>query len=212
MTDDVRDAYDHWALTYDSDTNPTRDLDAALVRDIDWSALDVVEIGCGTGKNSAWIAPRCRSLIGLDLSPAMLEHAIRTVPEAHFVEADLTQPWHLGEATADAVVADLVLEHIADLRHFYAESYRVLRPGGHLRIAELHPCRQLLGGRAHFDESAPLADPSQCVAIQFDRDDGAELRKPFEERLLGGRKRQIVHVKHRAHDSVLWWGGASGSS
>lgn len=150
MTDDVRDAYNYWAVTYESDTNPTRDLDAALVREIDWSGLDVVEIGCGTGKNSAWIAPRCRSLTGLDLSPAMLEHARRTVPGAHFVEADLTQPWPLAEASADAVIADLVLEHIGDLRHFYAESYRVLRQGGHLRIAELHPYRQLLGGRAHF--------------------------------------------------------------
>src|SRR5215204_4518240 len=129
MTDDVRDAYNRWAFSYDTDANPTRDLDAALVRDIDWAGLDVVEIGCGTGKNSAWIAPRCRSLVGLALSYAMLDRARAAVPGAKFIEADLTRAWPVDAAGADMVIADLVLEHSADLRHFYTEASRVVREG-----------------------------------------------------------------------------------
>jgi len=46
MTAEVRDAYERWASTYDTDSNPTRDLDAALVQALDWDGLDVVEMSC----------------------------------------------------------------------------------------------------------------------------------------------------------------------
>ncbi len=55
MTRQVRDAYDRWAATYDQMENPTRDLDAELLRaDLStWTLGDILEVGCGTG-TSLW--------------------------------------------------------------------------------------------------------------------------------------------------------------
>ena len=57
---DVAGSYDRWASTYDQDTNRTRDLDARVLREQGprVRGRSVVELGCGTGKNSAWIAPQ----------------------------------------------------------------------------------------------------------------------------------------------------------
>ena len=165
--DDVRAAYDRWAETYDHDDNPTRDLDAAALRaeDLPWEELDVVELGCGTGKNSRWLLPRVRSLVGLDVSEHMLAVAIEHVPDGTFLLADVADPpWPVDDAAADVVLADLVLEHVADLGPVLGEAVRVLRPGGCLRISELHPDRQAAGGRARFvDEDGEQVEVAAFV-------------------------------------------------
>ena len=54
----VQAAYSHWSTSYDSVANPTRDLDQQVMRRL----LDgkrfghVLELGCGTGKNTPWLA------------------------------------------------------------------------------------------------------------------------------------------------------------
>jgi hypothetical protein len=55
---DVAGAYDQWARQYDNDHNTTRDLDARVLRDAPLRLDDraVIELGCGTGKNTAWLA------------------------------------------------------------------------------------------------------------------------------------------------------------
>jgi malonyl-CoA O-methyltransferase len=44
----------------------------------------------------------------------------------------------------------LILEHVQHLEPVFAETARVLRRGGEFFICELHPERQLLGGKARF--------------------------------------------------------------
>ena len=54
---DVADAYDRWSRQYDDDQNATRDLDAFVLRQapLHLAGARVLEVGCGTGKNSAWL-------------------------------------------------------------------------------------------------------------------------------------------------------------
>jgi ubiquinone/menaquinone biosynthesis C-methylase UbiE len=155
---DVARAYDAWARTYDSDPNATRDLDAVVLRasGIALDGRDVVEAGCGTGKNTAFLAERARSVVGLDFSAGMLARARQRVRDAHvhFTEHDIREPWPLASGSCDVVVANLVLEHVQDLQRVLAEAARILRPGGDLLICELHPERQRRGGQAQFRDEA----------------------------------------------------------
>jgi malonyl-CoA O-methyltransferase len=155
---DVAEAYDRWSRQYDLDRNTTRDLDALVVRraPLILAGARVVELGCGTGKNSDWLASQARELFALDFSPGMLDVARRRVRAANvrFVEHDITRPWPVEHGSADVVVGDLVLEHVRDLAPVYREAVRVLRPGGQLFLCELHPYRQLRGGQAHFVDLA----------------------------------------------------------
>ena len=154
---DVAQAYDRWSRRYDDDHNATRDLDARVVRQSPLRAngARVIELGCGTGKNSEWLAAQARELVALDFSPGMLDVARRRVRAAHvrFVEHDITRSWPVESASMDIVVGNLVLEHVRDLGPVYTEAARVLRTGGQLFVCELHPYRQLRGGQAHFEDA-----------------------------------------------------------
>ncbi len=147
-------AYDQWAETYDTDHNPTRELAAGVLRKIDlpFAGRDIVEIGCGTGRNTNWLATLARTITALDFSEEMLRHATTRIqdPKARFIQHDVRTAWPVRDDSADLIIAMLVLEHVDQLEIIFAEAARVLRPMGQLFICELHPMRQLLGGQAQF--------------------------------------------------------------
>ena len=99
---------------------------------------DVLEVGVGTGLNLDSY-PEDVTITGVDLSPAMLEHAERRaaasgrkvtlqVGDAHRLE--------FPDASFDTVVCTFSLCAIPDERRAIAEMWRVLRPGGQLLLAD----------------------------------------------------------------------------
>jgi ubiquinone/menaquinone biosynthesis C-methylase UbiE len=159
VTDDsneVARAYDRWASTYDDDANATRDLDAEVLRasGLPLDGHTVLEIGAGTGKNTEWIAAQATTVVAIDVSDAMLARAKRRVRRRNvrFVRCDLREPWPVADASIDVVIGNLVLEHIRDVDHVFAESARVLHANGVAYFAELHPARQERGSQAQFTD------------------------------------------------------------
>jgi ubiquinone/menaquinone biosynthesis C-methylase UbiE len=150
----VRDAYTSWATTYDTDTNPTRDLDQEATRATlgQLRVARVLELGCGTGKNTALLAGVGAHVQALDFSEGMLERAQARVQASNvtFTVADLTRPWPCADHWAELIVGNLVLEHIADLGFIFAEAHRCIALGGQFFLCELHPARQYQGLQAHF--------------------------------------------------------------
>lgn len=153
-------AYDAWASSYDSDRNLTRDLDAQVTRQMlaGLPAARVLELGCGTGKNTAFLTGMAQEMLALDFSGGMLAQARARLPQARFARADLTQPWPCPAAHFDLIVGNLVLEHIADLGFIFGQAARALKPGGHCFVCELHPFRQYQGKKAVFEHSAGSAE------------------------------------------------------
>lgn len=151
---DVLSAYNSWAADYDRDENPTRDADLASLQEKAhyFEGKRVIEAGCGTGKNSRWLAAVCRSLYAFDLSRKMLEKAGEKIKasNAFFLLADITRPWPFAANTADVVTINLVLEHIQELWPVFDSAATVLRPEGLLFINELHPKKQAAGTKARF--------------------------------------------------------------
>lgn len=151
---DVSGVYNRWASVYDADKNVTRDLDAAVMRRVPLQIqdLDVLELGSGTGKNTQYLAAHARSVIAMDVSDAMIARAHQRIPTSNvkFVLHDVRDSWPVPPAAVDAVVANLILEHVHDLAPVFFEAARVLRPGGQFFFCELHPYRQLAGGQAQF--------------------------------------------------------------
>ena len=167
--DDIEHAYDEWSRAYDTDRNATRDLDAHALRaqELQLDGADVLEVGCGTGKNTVWLAARARSVLALDFSAGMLAKARERVSSDRvaFVRHDLHQRWPAGDGAFDVVVIDLVLEHVEQLRPVFAEAARVLRSGGRLFVCELHPYRQLVGSQAQY-VPAGGAEPQRIKAFR----------------------------------------------
>ena len=154
---DVRQAYDQWSAQYDANRNRTRDLESTALREVlaGLSGGDCLEIGCGTGKNTRWLADRCARVIAVDLSPSMLAVAREKVKAEHvtFVEADILGPWTFAESRYDLVTFSLVLEHIEHLEPILRNVDGVLKPGGLVYIGELHPFKQYSGTKARFETS-----------------------------------------------------------
>jgi malonyl-CoA O-methyltransferase len=153
----IQSAYDEWSENYDSDENLTRDLDVQVTR----KALrrlrfkSILEIGCGTGKNTVFLAQVGEQVHALDFSQGMIEKARAkvTAVNVRFEVADLTRKWNCADAAYDLVVCNLVLEHLRDLSHIFSEAARVLGTGGGFFINELHPFRQYRGTKARFERA-----------------------------------------------------------
>ena len=152
----VRDGYDRWARVYDHDANPLPALEEPHLREAlgDVRGRDVIDLGCGTGRHTAWLAAAGARVTALDFSEGMLEQARRKVPAAdvRFIAHDMHEPLPLAAAAFDALVSGLVLEHLRDLDGFFRESHRVLRPGGRAVVSAMHPAMFLRGSRARFTD------------------------------------------------------------
>ncbi len=134
--------------------NRTRDLAAKAIRaeNLDLRDRAVLELGCGTGRNTGYLAEHAHTVTAMDFSAGMLTHARANVSDknVHFIEQDLGAHWNVGNDSFDLIICTLVLEHIEDLAHVFHEARRTLRPGGEFVFCELHPFRQLAGGQAQF--------------------------------------------------------------
>jgi len=141
--------YTLWAETYDNEDNPLIKAEQPVVREIlaqlpPGRALDVA---CGSGRHTAWLATRGHTVVGIDNSPAMLALARSKAPEVELLHADLDRlPVPTG--SFDLVVCALALTHHADLPGALAEFARVLRPGGHIVLSDIHVLSLYLGGVA----------------------------------------------------------------
>lgn len=154
----TQDAYNNWARTYDTVINKTRDLEAKVIRiSLEHETPDhLLEIGCGTGKNTQWLVNKCKVLTAVDFSQEMLKIAREKITgdRVLFKQADITKQWTFEKA--DLIICSLVLEHIEDLSFIFQQAATILNPGGKFYIAELHPYKQLQGSRAKFEQDGNL--------------------------------------------------------
>jgi malonyl-CoA O-methyltransferase len=154
----VRTGYDRWAALYDVEANPLIALEEPVVREAigDVTGLEVLDLGCGTGRHSLWLASVGATVTGVDFSEGMMEEA-RAKPGAEavrFLAHDLARPLPFAAGSFDVVVSGLVLEHLAALDTFFAEARRVLRPGGCAVVSAMHPAMFLKGVQARFTDPA----------------------------------------------------------
>ena len=151
----TRQLYDQWSSTYDEVENKTRDLEKmagqAILEGIPSDVI--IELGCGTGKNTEWLSKRSLHLIAIDLSSEMMAKARQKIKTDHviFHEADITEPWQISEQKADLITCSLILEHIKDLVPVFQQVANHLKPAGYFYVCELHPFKQYNGSKARFE-------------------------------------------------------------
>jgi len=103
----------------------------------------LIDIGCGAGRLASALRDRPDlKYLGLDVSPALLDHARRTVarPDWRFeLVSAAAIPAHAQ--SADVVSMFSVITHLSerDTRAYFAELRRVLKPGGRGVVSFLDP-------------------------------------------------------------------------
>ena len=104
----------------------------------------VVDVGCGAGIDSmiaAKMVGATGGVIGVDMTPAMLERARQSAKEAdmHNVEfrSGLAESLPVEDDWADIVISNGVLNLFPDKLAGLREMARVLKPGGRLQIGDI---------------------------------------------------------------------------
>jgi len=162
-----KEHYNNWSAIYDTNVNKTRDLEAIALRKNlgDLRFNRILEIGCGTGKNSEFLLTKTQSLTCVDFSEEMLEKARQkiTAPNVSFVLADITEKWKFKTDSFDLVTFSLVLEHIGNLDFIFQQANAVLKKDGLIYVGELHPFKQYAGTKAKYETPDGFVELECCT-------------------------------------------------
>lgn len=152
----TREGYDRWASSYDAYDNPLIALEQPIIRERIGAVedLDVLDVGCGTGRHAHWMARQGARVTGVDFSTGMLEQLrSKDAPQINLVEHDLTTGLPQADDVADLVTCCLVLEHLPELSLIFKEMARICRRGGRVIISDFHPEMLRRGYHARFREA-----------------------------------------------------------
>lgn len=144
--------------------------DARFLGDV--SGRRILEVGCGAGQCSRWLASQGAKVVGIDLSFRQLQHSGRidvttgiAVPAACATATSLP----LADQSFDlACSAFGALPFLIDIAAALAEVHRVLRPGGRFVFSVVHPVRRML-------PDDPTGSGLMVVRSYFDRTPYVEL-------------------------------------
>ncbi len=148
----AREAWDQAADAYEAGQASGRDyyrheffgpIQAELCGDVGGKRL--LDVGCGSGYFSREMARRGARVIGVDLSPRMIEHARRLEAESslgvEYVVADAAEvASRFGAQSFDMVVSCMALQDMPDVPAVLRAVHEVLRPRGRFVVSITHPC------------------------------------------------------------------------
>jgi ubiquinone/menaquinone biosynthesis C-methylase UbiE len=147
----VGDGYAEWAAVYDAPGNPVISSEQGAV----WRLLAsyptgvALDAACGTGRHAKRLAELGHEVRGVDVSLEMLDQARPKVPGASF-DLGRLDALPLADSSVDLAVCALALTHEADPEPAIKELARVVRPGGHVIISDVHPIMVGLGMHAFY--------------------------------------------------------------
>ncbi|MFB7450734.1 class I SAM-dependent methyltransferase [Streptomyces sp. NPDC056194] len=148
----------------------------------------VLDVGCGPGTVTAYLAERGLDVSGVDLSPRMIENARRLYPKCRFDVASATE-LDLAEESLGGVLGwwslfNLPREVLPQVLGMFARS---LKPGGHLIAATHVGDEDILRTEAYGTDSIRWTThqwrPERLVSLieQSGLHPVAELRLPADE-------------------------------
>ncbi len=171
----ARQSYDEWHSRYSVDAEADapwhRMIKVQMSSERNLAGKRVLEIGCGRGGLSCWLAQQPhppRQIIAADLSLTAVQKG-----EQHAQALGLSRvTWEVGDiqaiahpdASMDAIISCETVEHVLQPRSAIAELSRVLKPGGRLFLTTpnylgpmgLYRLYSRLRGRVFTEEGQPI--------------------------------------------------------
>ena len=133
----------------------------------------VLDLGSGPGLDAFLAARRVGAggrVIGVDMTPEMIDRARRGAREAGLPQVEFRQgrleDLPVEDASIDAVTSNCVINLVPDKARVFAEAARVLRPGGRMVISDI-----VLDGPLPAALAKDLLAYVGCVAGAMPRED-----------------------------------------
>lgn len=125
----------------------------------------IVDLGCGTGHHVANLGSKINSnskslqVLGIDISPSMIEKAKENYPQYHFQVGDIMNSQLLAyQSVTHLLCLYFTIYYIKDKREFFNNCMDWLMPGGYLIVH--------LVEREKFDPILPPSNPLYIVSPQ----------------------------------------------
>ncbi len=176
MVREVREFWDRVAADWEIQVGEEGDVNRRLSSDpVVWRfagdivGRDVLDAGCGTGYLSRKLAEKGAKVVGVDLSPKMVDLARAKAPEIDFRVDSIADLRTVARESVDVVISNYVLMDMVDQDGAARAFHRVLRPGGIAVLVFSHPC--FPQGRRSIDRDGAVSyswefsyfEPRRCV-------------------------------------------------
>jgi ubiquinone/menaquinone biosynthesis C-methylase UbiE len=144
----------------------------ALARLVEWAEVAgperVLDVACGPGLVAAAFAPHVRTVIGIDLTPAMLARGVeiareRAVGNVIFVQGDVAE-LPFADRSFERIISRRAFHHFPDPAGILGEMARVCGPAGAIVIEDQAPPTDPTAADA-MTTIDHLRDPSHCRAV-----------------------------------------------
>jgi SAM-dependent methyltransferase len=135
----------------------------------------VLEVACGAAHQAQAVSESVRQVVGVDLTPEMLEAGRRRLDDAG-VRNILLQEGNAStlpfvDDSFDLSYSRFALHHVEDATEVLTESTRVVRPGGRVAVVDLVSLDPALADR--FNDYERRRDPSHTRALTVEELDRA---------------------------------------
>ena len=177
---------------------------SSLIEEVDLQNKDILEIGCGRGGGASYITRYLKpnSYIGLDLSNDVIKFSSKfhKVPGLSFVVGN-AQDIKFDDQSFDAIVNVESSRSYNDFEAFVSESYRVLRPGGHLLFTDIRTVEENEILREQFRNAGFKIIKEENViqnvvkALDIDSERRLKLMKDKAPRILHGFAEEFSSMK-----------------
>jgi predicted TPR repeat methyltransferase len=141
----IQHIYKNFAASYESImrdalgyVGPERIQDGITAELGDRTGLAILDLGCGSGLAGTIVKKRAAELVGVDLSPEMIELARARKIYDTLEIAEITAWLEKGEAPFDLIISCDCLIYFGDLSQIVAAAARRMKPGGYFAISMEH--------------------------------------------------------------------------
>jgi SAM-dependent methyltransferase len=154
---------DFYSEIYDflvyNDTKDEYEIGAILNRTNPTTKSVILDVGCGTGHHVGLLAKKGLNVVGIDVSPAMVEKAKMNYPQYRFIAGNVLNSGSFpnGEFT-HILCLYFTVYYFQDKTMFFRNCFDWLMPGGYLIIH--------LVDREKFDPLLPSGNPLYIVSPQ----------------------------------------------
>jgi len=123
------------------------------------SSSKILDVGCGTGHHVASLASKGLDVLGIDISPSMIDKAKLNFPDYKFnVGNALTDSEFEPDSFTHILCMYFTIYYFKDKKQFFDNCYKWLQPGGYLIVH--------LVDRDRFDPILPPGNPLMYVSPQ----------------------------------------------
>jgi predicted TPR repeat methyltransferase len=191
----IQHIYKNFAGTYETRmledlkyAGPQRMLEGITAVAGEQTGLTVLDLGCGSGLAGLAIKPRAARLIGVDLSPEMIELARARNIYDQLEVSEITEWLDKGDTPFDLITCCDCLIYFGDLTPIMAAAARRLKPGGLFAISmELgkNPPYQITDTGRYAHHPDHVREAAARSGLTVERLDESFLRMEYGEEVIG---------------------------